>query len=195
MSPWQELDEAVRIVQRHGVPLAVLQCTTAYPCPPDKVGLNLMQEFRNRYRCSAGLSDHSGTIYPALAAATLCADVIEVHVTLSREMFGPDVIASVTTTELRQLVEGVRFIERMRAHPLDKNAMAAETEHLRKLFTKSVVATRTLEAGTVLQPGHLAAKKPGTGIPANRLPELVGRKLRRRVEADTLLNEDDLERN
>ena len=44
-------------------------------------------------------------------------DVLEVHVALSREMFGPDVVASVTTAELRQLVDGVRFIERMRAQP------------------------------------------------------------------------------
>ena len=59
-----------------------------------------------------GLSDHSGKIYSGLAAATLGANLIEVHVTMSREMFGPDVPVSFTTDELRQLVEGVRFIEK-----------------------------------------------------------------------------------
>jgi N-acetylneuraminate synthase len=108
-------------------------------------------------------------------------------------MFGPDVSASVTTSELRQLVEGVRFIEEMKASPVDKDAMAQEVAPLRDLFTKSIVARVDLPAGTVLREEHLAVKKPGTGIPASRLPELIGRQLRRDVKADELLREGDLE--
>ena len=104
MSPLAEVDAAVERVRSHGVPLAVLQCTSLYPCPPELVGLNLIPEFRARYGCAVGLSDHSATIYPGLAAAALGIEVLEVHITLSREMFGPDVVASVTTAELRQLV-------------------------------------------------------------------------------------------
>ena len=193
MSPLSEIDAAVDRVKARNLPLVVLQCTSAYPCPPEKVGLNLIPFFRERYGCAVGLSDHSGTIYPGLAAATLGIEALEVHVTLSREMFGPDVSASVTTTELRQLVEGIRFIETMRANPVDKDAMAQEMMPLRDLFTKSVVARVDLEAGTVLREDLLAVKKPGTGIPAHRLHELLGRRLQRRVAADELLNEDHLE--
>ena len=193
MSDVAELDTAVARVQAARLPLAVLQCTTAYPCPPDRVGLNLLSEFRQRYGCFVGLSDHSGTIYPGLAGAAMGMDVLEVHVTLSREMFGPDVKASVTTTELRQLVEGVRFIEAMRAQPVDKNAVAREMTPLRNIFTKSVVARRPLAAGTVLAETDLAAKKPGTGIPGSRLAELIGRRLRRAVGVDELLRADDVD--
>ena len=155
----------------------MLQCTTAYPCPPERVGLNLIPVYRERYGCWVGLSDHSATIYPGLAGVALGLDVLEVHVALSREMFGPDVMASVTTTELRQLVDGVRFIERMRGNPVDKDASARETEPLRRLFTRSVVARRALAAGTVLGPDDLALKKPGTGLPPERLGDLVGTQL------------------
>jgi N-acetylneuraminate synthase len=120
-------------------------------------------------------------------------NVLEVHVTLSREMFGPDVKASVTTGELRQIVDGVRFIEAMRDNPIDKNAVAREMTPLRNIFTKSVVARRDLAAGTVLAEADLAAKKPGTGIPGVRLPELVGRRLRRAVAVDELLRADDVD--
>src|SRR4029450_4579161 len=130
---------------------------------------------RARYDCAVGLSDHSGTIFPGLAAATLGIEVLEIHVTLSREMFGPDVPASVTTAALRQLVEGVRFIERMRASPLDKDAAAGDVAAMRQLFTKSVVARVDLAAGTVLHPEHLAFKKPGTGIPSDRVASVLGR--------------------
>lgn len=193
MSSTEEIDRAVERIQSRGRPLAVLQCTSAYPCPPERVGLNLIPFFRERYRCGVGLSDHSGTIYPGLAAATLGIDVLEVHVTLSREMFGPDVPASLTTAELKELTGGVRFIERMAAHPVDKDASARETAPLHDLFTKSVVARVDLPAGTVLKAEHLAAKKPGTGIPAKRLPELVGARLVRALKADELLREPDLE--
>jgi N-acetylneuraminate synthase len=194
MSPLAEIDAAVERVRARGLPLAVLQCTSMYPTPPEKVGLNLIPLFRERYGCAVGLSDHSGTIYPALAGATLGLDVLEIHVTLSREMFGPDVVASVTTAELRDLVRGVRFVETMRAHPIDKDALAADLGPLRRAFTKSVVAREDLPAGTRLEPRHLAAKKPGTGIPAARLGDVVGRRLRRAVHADEVLRDEDLER-
>ena len=193
MSPLSEIDAAVELVKARGLPLTVLQCTSAYPCPPEKVGLNLIPFFRERYNCAVGLSDHSGTIYPGLAAATLGIEVLEVHVTLSREMFGPDVPASVTTAELRRLAEGVRFIEKMRANPVDKDAIAQEMAPLRDLFTKSVVARVDLKAGTVIRAEHLTLKKPGTGIPASRLEGLIGCRLKRDIMADELLRQEDVE--
>jgi len=193
MSGWPEIDAAVAKVRGRGVPLALLQCTSAYPCPPEKIGLNVLELYRQRYGVPAGLSDHSGKIFPGLAAATLGADVVEVHVAFSRRMFGPDVPVSLVPEELALLVEGIRFIETMRAHPVDKDAAAREAAPLRGLFTKSVVAGRDLPAGTILTREVLAVKKPGSGIPAARLPELVGARLVRDVRADELLAPADLE--
>jgi N-acetylneuraminate synthase len=193
MSDLAELDDAVRRVRGAGNDLAVMQCTTAYPCPPDKVGLNMIEAMRARYECPVGLSDHSGTIYPGLAVATLAADILEVHATFSRAAFGPDVPASVTMEQLRALVDGVRFIERMRAHPVDKDAVAVEMQPLRDIFTRSLVARVDLPAGTVVTAAHLVAKKPGTGMSPDRLTEVVGRRLRRSVDADQLLMPEDVE--
>ena len=192
MSSIDEIDAAVARVQAAGIPLAVMQCTSAYPCPPEKIGLNMLQTFRERYGCAVGLSDHSGTIFPALAAATLGAEVVEVHVTFSRECFGPDVASSVTTSELKTLAEGVRFSERMRTSAVDKNAMADEMAPLRNLFTKSIVAEVDLPSGAVLTAEALSVKKPGTGIPANRLPSMIGRRLRRPLAAGEMLSESHL---
>jgi len=193
MSPIAETDAAVARITGRGRQVGVLQCTTAYPCPPERIGLNLVPTYRDRYGCWVGLSDHSGTIYPGLAGAAIGLDILEVHVALSREMFGPDVIASVTTAELRQLVDGIRFIERMRASPVDKEASARDTEPLRRLFTRSVVARRALPRGAVLDRGDLALKKPGTGLPADRMGDLLGKKLARAVEQDQVLTSDDVE--
>jgi N-acetylneuraminate synthase len=192
MSSMEEIDSAVARVQAAGLPLAVMQCTSAYPCPPEKVGLNMLGTFRGRYGCAVGLSDHSGTIFPALAAATLGAELVEVHVTFSKECFGPDVPASLTTSDLKTMVEGIRFIERMRTSAVDKNAMAEEMTPLRNLFTKSIVAEIDLPSGAVLTPESLAVKKPGTGIPAERLDSMIGRRLRRPLAAGEMLSESHL---
>lgn len=192
MSRLSEIDDAVARIQARGAALTVMQCTSAYPCPPDKVGLNMLPIFRERYSCKVGLSDHSGKIFSGLAAAALGTDVLEVHVTFSRDCFGPDVPASLTVSELGQLVEGVRFIEKMAASPVDKDELASQAEPLRSIFMKSVVARTALPAGTVLRESDLTVKKPGTGIPANRMRELIGLQLRRPVEADEFFAESDL---
>ena len=69
---------AVAAVQEEGAPVGVFQCTTSYPCPPEKLGLNVISELRDRYDCPVGLSDHSGKIYAGLAAATQGTDMLEV---------------------------------------------------------------------------------------------------------------------
>jgi N,N'-diacetyllegionaminate synthase len=108
-------------------------------------------------------------------------------------MFGPDVCASLTTPELRQLVEGVRFTEQMLASPVDKDQFASDSHQMRSLFTKSVVAGRDLAAGTILKQEHLMLKKPGGGIPASRLSEIIGGRLVRDLKADELIAATDVE--
>jgi N-acetylneuraminate synthase len=193
MSPIEEVDAAVALFSDAQRAVAVLQCTSAYPCPPERIGLNVIAELRARYGCVVGLSDHSGTVFASLAAAALGAGIVELHLTLSRHAFGPDVPASVTVPELAQVVQGLRFIETALANPVDKEAMAEELRDLRDLFTKSVVARADLSAGTVLAPEHLTTKKPGTGIPASQLRALIGRRLTRDVASDQLLAPGDLE--
>ncbi|HEU4589068.1 MAG TPA: N-acetylneuraminate synthase family protein [Gemmatimonadales bacterium] len=192
MSPLHEIDAAVARVRAAGRAFAVLQCTSAYPVVPERVGLNLLDVFRRRYDCPVGLSDHSGTLFPSLAAGWLGAAILEVHVTLSRDMPGPDVPASLTPAELAQLVTGVRWMTRMQAAPVDKDAVARELAPMRQLFMKSVVARTALAEGTLLCREHLAVKKPGHGIPATRLSELVGRRLLRSIAPDELLSFADV---
>ncbi|REJ80106.1 MAG: N-acetylneuraminate synthase [Acidobacteria bacterium] len=194
MSDWAEIDAVVaRLRGDAPPPLAIFQCTSQYPCPPEKVGLNLVDELAARYRCPAGLSDHSGTIYPILAGVARGLALAEFHVTLSRHAFGPDVPASLTPEQVAQLVEGVRTIERMLAHPVDKSAAAAALAPMRALFQRSLVAARDMPAGHRLRSGDLVAKKPGTGVSPEREAQLLGRRLAHAVEADRLLRLDDLE--
>lgn len=193
MSEIGEIDAAVQAFNSGKSPLSVLQCSSTYPCPAESVGLNVLGLFRARYGTAVGLSDHSGTIFPGLAAAALGAEVVEVHVTLSREMFGPDVCASVTTGELRLLVDGIRYIDCMNKNPVDKLVQDPAMPPLRRIFMKSLVARRRLAAGTRIEDADLVLKKPGGGLPASTMCDLVGRRLRRDLDRDQQISLSDLE--
>jgi N-acetylneuraminate synthase len=192
MSSINEIDLSVKKIKDFGLPLTILQCTSIYPTPPEKIGLNMINYLRNRYECNVGLSDHSGKLYTGLAAASIGIEVLEVHVTFSKEMFGPDVSSSISIDELKLLVEGVRFIENILEHEVDKDAIAEELKPMRKIFRKSVVYLKDMKEGTIIKRQDICFKKPGTGVKPEDLNNVLGRELRRSVSADSLLSLDDL---
>ncbi len=193
MSSWADIDEAISTVRDMGTDLAVFQCTTAYPCPPEKIGLNLISELQARYECPIGLSDHSGTIFPSLAAVTLGAKLIEIHTVFSKDCFGPDVSSSVTVTELGQLVQGVRFIESIINSPIDKDELSHQLTDLSRLFGKSLYTRRRLLKGHILSIDDISLKKPGTGIPSKDLVNVLGKVLTRDYQKNMQIKLGDLE--
>ncbi|MDH4226866.1 MAG: N-acetylneuraminate synthase family protein [Deltaproteobacteria bacterium] len=192
MSTDREIKKVVAFLKREKTVFSLFQATTMYPTPPEKIGLNVLAGYSRQFGCPVGLSDHSGTIYPGLAACALGARFVEVHVTMSRHMFGPDVIASVTMEELAQLAKGVRFLEIAALNPVKKNSVAKELETIREIFRRSVVPRTDLPAGKILEEGDLILKKPNIGIPASMLKKLYGKKLKRCVCADEFISLKDL---
>ena len=193
MSAFPEIDEAVARIKARGADLALMQCTSSYPTDAAGIGLNVLNDFRDRYQVAVGLSDHSATIYPGVCAAYLGAQVIEVHLTLSERAFGPDVKASLTTEGLADLVKGVRFAETMRDHNVDKSDVPDNVAALRPIFMKSLVAARDLTAGEILSAETLTSKKPGTGIPADRYDAFLGSRLAHPVKRHVQIRDDDLD--
>ena len=191
MSSWAELDEAVNTILRYHGRLTVLQCTSEYPCPYEQVGLNVMLEMKERYQLPVGLSDHTLTIYASLAAVTLGASVIEKHLTFSRLMYGSDARHSLEPDEFADLVRGIRAIETMLASKVDKDDVARFAT-MKATFEKSVVSLVEIPEGILITEGMIGIKKPGTGIPAKRFREVLGKRARRRIPKDTLIREEDL---
>jgi sialic acid synthase SpsE len=188
MSSWEELDAAVEAA---GDNVTVMQCTSEYPTPPEHVGLNVFAELRERYGKPVGFSDHSLGNYAAFAAVTLGAVVVEKHFTLSNAAYGPDASLAMEPDQLEDLVEGIRSIETMLDNPVDKNELDGLRD-MKLVFEKSVVSTCDIPAGAEISPTMLAAKKPGTGIPARKLDQVVGRTARVTIPADSVITEEML---
>jgi N,N'-diacetyllegionaminate synthase len=190
MSGLDDVARAIDVLRSNGSDVVVLQCTSTYPCPPELVNVRAMVDMGERFGCLYGLSDHTPDIYTALGAVALGAVCIEKHFTLSRRLYGPDHHASLEPDDLQRLVEGVRQIEASLGD--GRKQLDERHDGVRATFEKSVVAAVPIPEGTTLEAHMLTTKRPGTGISARRLPELVGRRTARTLEPDHLLEEADV---
>jgi N-acetylneuraminate synthase len=177
MSSWSEIDDVVDFISKGSVDFALLQCSSVYPCPVEQLGLNVLKELAAKYRCPVGLSDHSGLIFPGIAAAVIGANIVEVHAVFSRDCFGPDVTSSLTIPELSKLVEGIHYINAAIKNPVDKNIQANKFQEMRNMFNKSIYIKNSIKAGHILDTRDLIMKKPGNGILGSRLYEVVGKQV------------------
>ncbi len=182
MSDWRELDQAVAALSGAG-PLTVMQCSSVYPCPAERVGLNVIGEMRARYGLPVGYSDHTTGPAAGIAAAALGAAAVEKHLTFSRRLYGSDAANAMEPEDFRRFAEALREAWRMAAAPVDKDDVEPYRD-MKRIFEKSVVAARPLAAGTRLDRADLAFKKPGDGFPAARYRALIGRRLSAALPAD-----------
>jgi len=190
MSNWAQLDRAVAAL-RQGGPLVVMQCSSAYPCAPERVGLNVMLEMQQRYGLPVGLSDHTLGHAACISAAALGATVVEKHFTFSRLMYGSDAQHSMEPDEFKAFCSHVKEAAIIRTNPVDKDDLQ-EYRDMKLIFEKSVVTARAVQAGQSLKIADLAFKKPGDGISAALYTELLGRQVRQALAPDHKITWEDL---
>ena len=192
MSSFEELDKAVAFLKDRNAHVSVLQCTTSYPTRPKDYGLNVISELKARYKLPIGFSDHSASVATVIAAAAVGAEILEFHVVLDREQFGPDVTSSLTIDEASELVKGVKEISEALKNPINKNDNSAFLE-LKNIFEKSLAINKDLKKGHILTFDDLEAKKPkGYGIDASEYIKVIDKKLIKDLSQWDFLNYDDI---
>ncbi len=191
LSTWTDIDLYVTKVKKSGNDFAIFQCTTAYPSKADMIDISLIKEFKDRYGCIVGISDHSSTIYPCIAAATLGASMFEVHVTMSEYMFGPDVAASVTPDDLKRIVEGIHYVYEMRNCRTDLAKRDTQRTALYAMFSKSLYYERDLPAGHIVTDSDIMWKKPSYEGQIKDVNAVIGRVLIHNVMKDDRVLEKD----
>ncbi|MFA5292228.1 MAG: N-acetylneuraminate synthase family protein [Phycisphaerae bacterium] len=185
MSTWSELDKAIETLKADGCrDITVLQCSSFYPCPPEKAGLNILTEMKNRYNLAVGFSDHSLGISASIGAVMLGAEVIERHFTLSKEMYGSDAKHSLEPDEFKQLIKEIREIEKIISSKAGKDKLAEELKDMKVTFEKSIVTKNLIPKGTKITLDMIAFKKPGDGIKPDKYKEIIGRIAKLSIAAD-----------
>ena len=165
--------------------VTLLHCVTQYPAPPEAINLRAMDTMAAAFGLPVGYSDHTLGIEVSLAAVARGATVIEKHFTLDRSLPGPDHAASLEPAELRQMVSGIRNIEKALGSTI--KGPAAQEMANRPVARRSLVAARPLRQGQTIGVADLGFKRPGTGISPMDFWAVVGRPALRDFDADELI--------
>jgi sialic acid synthase len=178
-----DIDRAYEVVTSAGAPLALLQCTAAYPPETADMNIRVVSSLRERYPdVVVGLSDHSRELTPALLAFALGARIVEKHFTLDRRWPGSDHAISAEPPDMQALTSQLR-LARLALGDGAKRPLAAEEAHLYKT-SKKLVAARDLPAHYQIAAADIAAKCPGGGLPPYTSNLLVGRLTTRPIRRD-----------
>ena len=192
MSTLDEVEQALAAIgDLADVSVAILHCVSAYPAPVGEVNLRAMDALRDRFGRPVGLSDHTLGLEIALAAVARGAAIVEKHLTLDKNLPGPDHRASLEPAEMAALVRGIRNVEAALGDGV-KRPMPSELD-TRRVARKSLVAARALRAGEELVKDAVAVKRPGTGISPAELERALGRRVRRDLAADDVIDWTALE--
>jgi len=189
MADMNTVIRAVEWVQQWNRRIALMQCTSTYPCPPEHINLHVIQTYRERFPdLVIGFSSHSKGPQIPVAAVALGAKVVEIHITVDRTMRGGDHAASLEPHGLEVLVRDIRIIEQALGSSV-KTLQPGEDRCFIKL-AKSCVSTVPITAGTIINRTHLTTKGPGTGISPMQLYDLIGQQAVVDIPEDTVLTAD-----
>lgn len=186
MADLQEIEEAVAVIAATRAEcgfttpmeqmVTVLHCTSNYPAACADVNLRAMRTIAEATGLPVGYSDHTLGVAVSTAAVGLGAVVIEKHFTLDSTLPGPDHRASLEPDELARLVRQIRDVEAALGSPV--KAPTESEIPVRAVVRRSVTARRGLSAGHTLAAEDLILLRPGTGVPAKALNEVIGRTLK-----------------
>ncbi len=176
-----EIGEALGVLRAAGAhDILLLHCISAYPTPLSEANLARIPYLRDRYRCLAGLSDHTMGLEAARLAAALGAVAVEKHFTLKRADGGVDSAFSLEEQELVEFVDALRG-----AHAALGSAQVeiSPSEEATLNFRRSLYVVKPLKKGETITPAHIRSIRPGAGLPPRHLKEILGRPAARDVEA------------
>ena len=190
MSNIEEINNALNQLYLGGTlkkDISILHCTSEYPAPFLDVNLRAMNSIKNKFNIDIGYSDHTLGFEVSLAAVSLGAKIIEKHITLNRNLSGPDHKASLEPKEFKNLVKGIRNIS-LALGKSEKKITNSEIKNL-KIVRKSIVAKKDIKKGELYTEDNLTTKRPAIGICPMRWDEMIGKISNKDYKVDDLIEE------
>lgn len=183
-----EIESALAVLEQAGTSrsqITVLHCTTEYPAPAEEVNLRALTTIAQAFGVAVGYSDHTDGISVPIAAVAMGAQIIEKHLTLDRNLPGPDHMASLEPDQFAAMVCGIRTIDQALGDGI-KRPTPSEQSNI-PIVRKSLVAACPIRAGEPFSEVNLTAKRPGTGISPIHWDAWIGRKALRDFAADEMI--------
>ncbi len=185
MASLEEVEAALDALEFAGIArslVTVLHCTTEYPAPMEDVNLRAMVNMKHAFDVNVGYSDHTRGTEISIAAVALGATVIEKHLTMNRNMAGPDHKASLEPNEFESMVRAIRNLEKAMGDGI-KRAATSEIKN-KSIARKSLVAIKEIQSGDIFDAKNVGAKRPGNGISPMHWDRVIGRTAQRAFAVD-----------
>ncbi len=183
-----EVCRAVETIQRSGnEQIALLHCTSIYPCEDySLLNLNVIKTFQTMFKYPIGYSDHTtDPLNIPIAAVAMGAKIIEKHVTINKNMEGPDHRFALEPNEIKKMVKAIRNIER--AFGSSYRYLLAEENEVARMGRRSLVSTRDIKKGEIITEKDLTIKRPGYGIEPGFINKIIGRVACQDIECDRVI--------
>lgn len=191
MSTLGEIGEALEVIRKVGTEeIILLHCITNYPAKIEDMNLKVMETLINVFNLPVGLSDHTLGVTVPIAAVALGACVIEKHFTLDTNLPGPDHRASLEPDELKQMVRAIRDVERAKGDGVKKPTK--EEEENKKAVRRSIVARVDIPEGAALTEEMLDVKRAASGVEAEYVHMVVGRRTKEAIAKDSPVTWDKI---
>ena len=149
-----------------------------------------MDTMEQKLNVEVGDSDHTEGGESAIAAVVLGAKVIEKHITLDKEMEGPDHRASMMEKEFKNYVKGIRMAESLLGDGVKQPTQ--DEQVMRNVVRRSIVAKSSLKKGTILTEESFEYKRPATGLGPQYVQQLIGQELIRDIRQDEMILLSDI---
>ncbi len=194
MSLIDEISDAIDVLLKFGLTkdkISILHCNTEYPTPYNDVNLLAMHHLKERFETIIGYSDHTLGIEVSFAAVAIGAKIIEKHFTLSRSLSGPDHVSSLEPNELKELVKGIRIIEKAISGDGKKKPSKSEIKNI-AVARKSIHLKNNLKINSIISEDDLISLRPGDGISPMEWNKIIGQRINKDLEKYHKLSYNDL---
>ncbi|WP_298973468.1 pseudaminic acid synthase [uncultured Psychrobacter sp.] len=190
MANAEEIAEAIEAARVGGCKqLAILHCVSGYPAPASDYNLRTLADMIERFGLITGLSDHTLDNITALTSIALGASIIEKHFTLDRNGGGPDDSFSLEPAGLNQLCRDSRTVWQALGQVGYSRKASEETN---TKFRRSLYFIKDLYEGDIITEDSIRSVRPGFGLAPKYLNEVIGRRLKRDVKANTAVTSDSI---
>lgn len=187
MSSWKEIDQATKLLKNENC--LVMQCSSIYPCDIKDVGSNIFYDLKKKYK-KFGFSDHTTSFAASCLAASLGAQVIEKHFTLSKKLYGSDAKFSMEPMEFKDFCKIIKDIWHIQKFKINKNNLK-KFSSMKKVFEKSIVSKKYIKKGSKIKFEDLNYKKPGDGIRADQYKKIIGKIVNKDIDVDKKIKFSD----
>lgn len=191
MADAKEIEEAIQAAHDGGCKeLAILHCVSGYPAPPQDYNLSTIPDMAKRFGLVTGLSDHTINNITAVTSVALGSSIIEKHFTLDRQGGGPDDSFSLEPQDLRELCENTKTAWEALGK-IDYSRKSSELGNIK--FRRSLYFVKDIPAGSTITPDMIRSVRPGYGIPPKEYTKIIGKKVKKKIDANTAVSMDKIE--